>query len=249
MQLENCDVSSTGHPARRSAIRKFPCPPRCQSVTCANSAYARACWEPYRPRGFGLPRRKERIMATKKLSLLLVALLTCASQPALTQGGGAGGALRSGGASSGAASPGSAGRAGGQAGAPGATSGQKSVPPAALQMIEAPRPLRMRHRQLGREFRRAAASVRLRTGDPSGPWALVPARPNSHIECQSELLSSGFRARSGALQSGPSDAGPPVGVCPTAAARTLRQTMRPFKANKKAAQSGRLSLRKGSSHL
>ena len=49
---------------------------------------------------------KERIMATKKLSLLLVALLTCASQPALTQGGGAGGA--GGGASSGAASSGTA---------------------------------------------------------------------------------------------------------------------------------------------
>jgi hypothetical protein len=65
-------------------------------------------------------------MATKKLSLLLVALLTCASQPALTQGGGAG----SGGASSGAASPGT-GRAGGQVGAPSTTSGQKSVPPAA----------------------------------------------------------------------------------------------------------------------
>ena len=29
-------------------------------------------------------------MATKKLSLLLVGLLTCGSQPALTQGGGAG---------------------------------------------------------------------------------------------------------------------------------------------------------------
>jgi hypothetical protein len=52
-----------------------------------------------------------------------------------------------------------------------------------LQIIEAPRPLKMRRRQLGLEFRRAAASVRLRTGDPSAPWALVPARPNSHIEC------------------------------------------------------------------
>jgi hypothetical protein len=68
-------------------------------------------------------------MPTKKLSLLLVALITCASQPALTQGGGAGGA--GGGASSGAASSGTAGssgnagdsgNAGSRAGAPGAMS-------------------------------------------------------------------------------------------------------------------------------
>ena len=39
----------------------------------------------------------------------------------------------------------------------------------------------MRHQELRREFRRAAASVRLRTGDPSAPWALVLARPNSHM--------------------------------------------------------------------
>ena len=32
-------------------------------------------------------------MATKKLSLLLVAFLTCASEPALTQGGGGGGGV------------------------------------------------------------------------------------------------------------------------------------------------------------
>jgi len=70
-------------------------------------------------------------MATKKLSLLLVGLLTCVSQPAFTQGGGAGsGGAGSGGASSGAATPGT-GRTGGQVGAPTATSGQKSVPPAA----------------------------------------------------------------------------------------------------------------------
>jgi len=65
-------------------------------------------------------------MATKKLSLLLVALLTCVSQPALTQGGGPGSA----GTSSGGASSGTAGRTGAQTGAPAATSGQKSVPPA-----------------------------------------------------------------------------------------------------------------------
>ena len=50
-------------------------------------------------------------MATKKLSLLLVGLLTCVSQPALTQGGGAGsGGAGTGGAPSGAATPGPAAR-------------------------------------------------------------------------------------------------------------------------------------------
>ena len=69
-------------------------------------------------------------MATKKLSLLLVAFLTCASQPALTQGGGGGGA-GGGGAGGGAAgsvgggtaSSGNTGNAGGQAGPPSTTSG------------------------------------------------------------------------------------------------------------------------------
>ena len=76
------------------------------------------------------PRCKERIMATKKLSLLLVGLLTCVSQPALTQGGGAGSSgAGTGGTASGAASPGT-GRAGGQVGAPATTSGQKSGTPA-----------------------------------------------------------------------------------------------------------------------
>jgi len=67
-------------------------------------------------------------MATKRLSLLLVALLTCASQPALTQGGGGGGAgsgagggaAAGGGASSGAASLGDRRPRGWSAGAPGA---------------------------------------------------------------------------------------------------------------------------------
>ena len=96
----------------------------------------RACWEPYRPGWFVLPRRKERIMATKTLSLLLVALLTCAAQPALTQGGGgggggaaaggAGGGAAAGSAGGGAASSGNTGNAGGQAGPPSATSGNNA---------------------------------------------------------------------------------------------------------------------------
>ena len=57
--------------------------------------------------------------------------------------------------------------------------------PQPLQIIEAPK-LRMRHRQLRGEVRRAASeSVRLRLGDRSAPWALVPARPNSHIDAPS----------------------------------------------------------------
>ena len=87
------------------------------------------------PRRLVLPRGKEQIMATKKLSLLLVAFLTCASQPALTQGGGgggggggaggggAGGGAAAGSAGGGTASSGNTGNAGGQAGPPSTTSG------------------------------------------------------------------------------------------------------------------------------
>ena len=98
-----------------------------------------ARWEPYRPGRLVLPRRKERIMATKTLSLLLVALLTCAAQPALTQG--AGGGAAAGSAGGGAASSGNTGNAGSQAGAPRSGDGgsqvgdnerfDQSVPPAA----------------------------------------------------------------------------------------------------------------------
>ena len=146
-------------------------------------------------------------MATKKLSLLLVAFLTCASQPALTQGGGGGGGGRvaalplavqvvaqppvvqvvaqrtRGSPASRVVKQERQGRHPANAGRSTSRVRDKSrCLPQRLQIIEVPRPLRIRHRQLRKEFRRAAPAVRLRTGDLSAPWDLVPARPNSHID-------------------------------------------------------------------
>ena len=79
----------------------------------------------------------------------------------------------------------------------------------------------MRHRQLRREFSRAAtkpyplrtreqAPARLRTGDLSVPLALVPARPNSPIDAAvGSVVFQGGREGAGSKPERPTGAGEP----------------------------------------